>query len=955
MKIHAPLVAVLLAGAPAFAQGSDSCSTPTPVSGNGPFSFNNASATTGSQGQPVCGVTCGRDVWFVWTAPTTATYEVSTCGGTSIDSVIGVYAGSGCPSGGAIGCNDDACNTQSIAAFAATQGSSYTIQLGSFNTSAGGSGTFTITLQVPCGGTTGPDVIVGDITGPANYTANGSLEALSLGTTSCNMGNAGVGWHSNTNQHPVIGGELYRFKVVAGAGRFEQVGLSWLKHGFFAESQVLCCPSCSATDGTTLGVGCADPYTAGRNGTQSLLGPRFQVNAHTGFFVYPPPHPSGGNTGRLEVLTSDLEASNPNGTRYFGNSQYIAPDDATSGNGNNNCSYIEVTVTGSGSAWSFGFSGSTHREIPAVQAWPTCESGVTVNAVQIPNEGLLLVGFKATPLGGGQYHYEYALYNMNSDDCVRSFSLPIGSGAVVSNLGFHDVTYRGGDGVGGVNYDGTDWPATNSGGALSWSTSTFAQNANANAVRWGTTYNFRFDANTAPATGVLTLGLFKSGGTITTQALVPSSAAPPDCNHNGIPDNLDIQNGTSQDCDGNGVPDECQADTDGDGTIDACDGCPNDPNKIAPGQCGCGVPDTDTDGDGTPDCHDGCPNDPNKITPGQCGCGVPDTDTDGDGTADCHDGCPNDPNKIAPGVCGCGVSDQDTDHDGTPDCHDGCPNDPNKIAPGACGCGVPDTDTDGDGTPDCHDGCPNDPNKIAPGACGCGIPDTDTDGDGVPDCHDNCPSIPNPGQGDCNGDGVGDACEIAAGAPDCNGNGIPDSCDIASGSAPDDNGNGVPDSCEQVGLPYCSGDGTTAACPCGNSGAPGHGCANSIGQSALLTAEGTTTPDTLVLSASGELPTALTIFMQGNASVPPVLFGDGLRCVGGSLKRLYARNAVAGHVFAPHPGDPSITARSTALGDPIPSGGIRYYMTYYRDASASFCPSPPGGTFNASNALSITW
>ncbi|MBK8268216.1 MAG: hypothetical protein IPK83_07870 [Planctomycetes bacterium] len=145
----------------------------------------------------------------------------------------------------------------------------------------------------------------------------------------------------------------------------------------------------------------------------------------------------------------------------------------------------------------------------------------------------------------------------------------------------------------------------------------------------------------------------------------------------------------------------------------------------------------DTDNDGTPDCSDGCPNDPNKTAPGQCGCGVADTDTDNDGTADCNDGCPNDPNKIAPGQCGCGVADTDTDSDGTADCNDGCPNDPNKIAPGICGCGVADTDSDNDGTADCDDGCPADPLKIAPGNCGCGVVDTaatgDMDGIGGPD------------------------------------------------------------------------------------------------------------------------------------------------------------------------------------------------------------------------------
>ncbi len=449
----------------------------------------------------------------------------------------------------------------------------------------------------------------------------------------------------------------------------------------------------------------------------------------------------------------------------------------------------------------------------------------------------------------------------------------------------------------------------------------------------------------------------------------------------------------------------CGVDTDGDGTPDCTDGCPNDPNKIAPGQCGCGVADTDTDGDGTADCIDGCPNDPLKIAPGQCGCGLPDTDSDGDGTANCidncptipnanqanadgdafgdacdtctdtdgdgygdpgypnntcpTDGCPNDPNKIAPGVCGCGVPDIDSDGDGTMNCNDGCPNDPNKIAPGQCGCGVADTDTDGDGTANCNDGCPNDPNKIAPGACGCGVAETDTDQDGVPDCVDNCPSINNPFQEDCDGNGIGDVCDIAAGAPDCNMNGVPDGCDVASGTSQDLNFNGVPDECQQPGgISFCFGNGAGGPCPCSNNGGPGRGCANSGAGStgALLTAAGNTVPDTIVLTAAGERPTALSIFLQGNVRLSPgIPFGDGKRCAGGTLKRLGVKNAVGGVTSYPQAGDPSITARSAALGDPIPSGGIRIYQVYYRDPSTTYCPDPPGGTFNATQAVQLVW
>lgn len=53
------------------------------------------------------------------------------------------------------------------------------------------------------------------------------------------------------------------------------------------------------------------------------------------------------------------------------------------------------------------------------------------------------------------------------------------------------------------------------------------------------------------------------------------------------------------------------------------------------------VVDTDSDNDGTPDCNDACPNDPNKINPGICGCGVADTDSDNDLIANCKDNCPN--------------------------------------------------------------------------------------------------------------------------------------------------------------------------------------------------------------------------------------------------------------------------------------------------------------------------
>jgi hypothetical protein len=160
------------------------------------------------------------------------------------------------------------------------------------------------------------------------------------------------------------------------------------------------------------------------------------------------------------------------------------------------------------------------------------------------------------------------------------------------------------------------------------------------------------------------------------------------------------------------------------------------------------------------------------------------------------------------------------------------------------------------------------------------------------------------------------------------------------------------------GTPFCFGDGTQAtACPCGNSGQSTRGCQNSAATGgAQLAASGTTSPDTLVFTSAGELPTALTIFLQGNAALAPgIVFGDGVRCVGGSLKRLYVKNAVGGSASAPAAGDPSVSTQSANLGDPIAPGSQRWYQAYYRDSNLGFCPNPPGNSWNVSSGLAVQW
>jgi hypothetical protein len=406
-----------------------------------------------------------------------------------------------------------------------------------------------------CGGA-GPDLVVGDLTGPMSYTATGGYAALSLGTTSCNIGSTNVQWNACSSvTHPIIGGNLYRYSTVNGATRMEQVGQSWLKHAFTALTQNLCC-TCNGSGGSVLGVGCADPYTAGRNGSQTGVGPRSTVNAFTG--SYPAStcnqHPTGGNNGRLEVALTDVVTTAGGAaatTRYFGESQYINYDDAIFTDAthlpgslaNNNASTREISVSVTGSPATnatFGFAGLTERYKSAIEKWHDIDPQVVQTTVIVPGEGKFIVSSRVTQIPGGLYHYEYAVYNMNSDRSAGTFSVPFTDAVGATNVGFHGVLYRGGDGlVFGTNYDGTPWPSTKTGGNMTWSTTPFATSQNANAIRWGTCYNFRFDTPLAPAVGNgnVTIGLWKPGAlaSVNAAAVVPGLPAcgSADFNHDG--------------------------------------------------------------------------------------------------------------------------------------------------------------------------------------------------------------------------------------------------------------------------------------------------------------------------------------------------------------------------------------------------------------------------------------
>jgi hypothetical protein len=349
----------------------------------------------------------------------------------------------------------------------------------------------------------GPDVIVGDIPAIARYGSSATETAFAIGTTSCNIGNAQLAWISNSNRKPVITQNMYRVKD----GRIEQIGMSWLKHGWFALQQSLCGSCIPSGTGSWLGVGCSDPYSAGNNANQSDLGPRSEVNATTGVFSWPKRNlPSTGPLdGRLRVRTNDINPNLNQGARYFVESQYVHPDDASAGNALNNASYREVFVSPISGGWTMSTSGSapTVRMQPAIYAWQRVHPDVELYTVDVPGDGRIIVGVRTTTLpGGAGYHTEFAVENLNSHQSVRSFGVKYGS-SVIANPGFSDVDYQF------EPYSGADWTPLIVGEHIEWATQTFAANQNANALRWNTLYSFRCDSELPPRK--ITLGMFRPG------------------------------------------------------------------------------------------------------------------------------------------------------------------------------------------------------------------------------------------------------------------------------------------------------------------------------------------------------------------------------------------------------------------------------------------------------------
>lgn len=144
-KLLVLLVASMSWASPAFSQGADDCANAQPISGLGVFAFDNTTATTDGAADCDGNFPVRRDVWFQWTAATTAGVNINTCGAQAAFATrLGVYEGTACPAGAPIDCNSNNCGTDASINFQAIAGQTYLFRVGSRPVGVFGTGTFTL-------------------------------------------------------------------------------------------------------------------------------------------------------------------------------------------------------------------------------------------------------------------------------------------------------------------------------------------------------------------------------------------------------------------------------------------------------------------------------------------------------------------------------------------------------------------------------------------------------------------------------------------------------------------------------------------------------------------------------------------------------------------------------------------------------------------------------------------
>ena len=148
-------------------------------------------------------------------------------------------------------------------------------------------------------------------------------------------------------------------------------------------------------------------------------------------------------------------------------------------------------------------------------------------------------------------------------------------------------------------------------------------------------------------------------------------------------------------------------------------------------------------------------------------------------------------------------------------------------------------------------------------------------------------------------------------------------------------------------------------CPCTNPPvSSGRGCDNKVGTGGAYiesAGDASVSASTLTFTSHDTNGNSFSVLIQGNALIAGgAPFGHGVRCVGGTVLRMYVKPSSGGSATFPGVLDPDIATRSATLGHPIVAGTTRWYGVYYRDTGILHSCSSLAG-YNITNTAEVLW
>ncbi|MGC6486155.1 MAG: hypothetical protein ACON4Z_00785 [Planctomycetota bacterium] len=379
-------------------------------------------------------------------------------------------------------------------------------------------------------GLDGAVIDIGNLTywGRRGPTNNGEV-GMSFRNEMCNPGSVNIPWFAAMQpNHPWFGFIIARVHN----DKIEQINeWSFCKHAWLSLNYSVngCGSPCNTgTPGNQMGVGCGDAYGAGNNADRTDLGPPEEINPWLGtwnpvgsyFDIGDPaqagyPAPADGNfslaqnifdsvDNRCTVKEQDLLVQ---GAEYYYALQLVLNGEAVANRGDN-LAHRGFQPGQSGSTWFF--SNTTGMALGSVlDRWQGATVEVGGNGA---DDGRFFVASKVTPLGGGQYHYEYAVHNVDNSRGGATFEVPIDAAATATNFTFGDLD----------DDASNDWTAARVNNRV-----VFSAPAGQNALEWNTIYNFGFDADIPPGTSYSELTAARPGpgaNTVQVQTQVPGGS-----------------------------------------------------------------------------------------------------------------------------------------------------------------------------------------------------------------------------------------------------------------------------------------------------------------------------------------------------------------------------------------------------------------------------------------------